>query len=1651
MSLNRHSRDESRKAKPETRASNNEFDSTSPPTSPPIDRKVSKAKHFGAIRTRVVKIARTFDSRRQIDTGFEQPSFVLPEIQRHSKSYDNNNFRLSFNQNRSSSAISPIQSSHSKINHFSFQDNDDHISDTRKSFDIVSNKLHPPNSKPLQVDASGVISRAIPLPGFFLTQDSDYWVCGYSFRVQGRYPNLPLSVPGSLTKRVHFEVSYDYPKNNISTARYNIISFLPAQLLAQFSKVANIYFLFISILQQVPGWSTTGKFSTLFPLCVFVTFGIAHEAYDDYRRHKMDRAENSQKARVLKVKILSTEPKTAHYRQIKAPSYKSGVSNVASTVRTIKNSAFAVYRWQRTMREKIKENRRKKRQAEESDDEIEEEEEFLTDSEDETPQLSNSENKSHNETLPAYDNKQLNSDQNLSSTPSQNQINDKNENTIKVQDPQSGYTSFLKNFRKRPELFHVSSNLHTLNSSNGSIRPKSENRSNKSDLSIKKKSLKVKFADLPDNPDEDVQLQPLPSNMTYRWKSKKWMNLQVGDIIMIGKDEWIPADCIVLATSTLDATCFVETSSLDGETTLKQKVAPNVTAKSIRSTNHLAAFSGVTYTEAPSPDLYSFEGYLEVDGEKHPLTPNNFLLRGSKLRNTDFVAAQVIFTGEETRLRLNATRNIRTKAPQTQRITNKIVIIIFIVLLFLCIILSISGIFWQKNNIYLHWYLLGKTITKPEIIFGNIVMLNALIPISLYVTLEGVKIFQVYMMQKDIDMYYEPTNTPMAARTTAINEDLGMVKFILSDKTGTLTENIMRFKAAMVGGLAFFHDKDILEDFDSKEINHAKLGISSRNSLHKYTLNSTKNLSSNNNIEKNLEISSNTADLTHEIEAGLKNSINSGDNKRLSYYPSDYKSNITMDTILSQLPPSSLLPAFANINHPIHDSLELSGLSDNTPVKQKQFELFLKAMALCHSVQPDIDRSNGDVIGYQSSSPDEKALLLAAAQLGYIVTERTGPALKIRIVDSKRLLKWNSELSLDSEFTELNKSKSDTSNTFKLCPCDPTSDVFEEYIVLATLEFTSVRKRMSVIYKCPDGRIILFCKGADSVILPRLVHSSESKSYSEWLHNCADNSLRAFACEGLRTLVYAYCELPESEYLEWSKQYADAASSLVNRQAQIEMVADQIERDMELVGVTAVEDRLQEGVPETIECLKRAGIHIWMLTGDKIETAINIAKSCRLIDGDETRCQMVILSGISDYNELETSLNSAYKIVGSLDTYENRSLLEINISRRWPAVFKQSANFFKKLKSMKFKKTTKLVEDIDSGFNIFGETPNNLQKIERFALVIDGDTLAALESYPDLMEKFINIGILSDTVVCSRVSPAQKALITHEMRIRCDKSSSYSVTLSIGDGGNDIAMIQEAHVGVGIAGVEGLQASRSADFSIAQFRFLRKLLLVHGLWNYSRITRGTSVFESTALSLYNTLFTFLPVIVLGALDQDMSAEILYNSPGYYAEVGPKNALFRIQTFFRDVLAIGTINLAICSLGVFFIPLYLNAFLHPSLYTVSISLYTISLITINAKIAFIDSKQWTIFTFVAYFGSLIIWLAFNAVFSKITSKYPTGAFLTNNAFINYATSAQFWLVILIISLGSIISSIYWKFTVISASRYEKMRRNHLSIFTKNAKI
>ncbi|NXX23169.1 AT8B2 ATPase, partial [Podargus strigoides] len=514
---------------------------------------------------------------------------------------------------------------------------------------------------------------------------------------------------------------------------------------------------------------------------------------------------------------------------------------------------------------------------------------------------------------------------------------------------------------------------------------------------------------------------------------------------------------------------------------------------------------------------------------------------------------------------------------------------------------------------------------------------------------------------------------------------------------------------------------------------------------------------------------------------------------------------------------------------------------------------FFRLLSLCHTVmseekseggrgegrtRPRVARgrrradavlSPGELL-YKAQSPDEGALVTAARNFGFVFRSRTPKTITVH---------------------ELGRAIT--------------------YQLLAILDFNNLRKRMSVIVRSPEGRIRLYCKGADTILLERLHPLNQD------LTNVTTDHLNEYAGEGLRTLVLAYKDLEESYYKDWSERLLRAGSAPEAREDRLARLYDEVEHEMMLLGATAIEDRLQQGVPETIAILTLANIKIWVLTGDKQETAVNIGYSCKMLTDDMT--EVFVVTGHTVLEVREELRKAREKMMDS-----SRSM----------------GNGFSYQEKLSASKLTSVLEAIA------GE----------YALVINGHSLAhALEA--DMEAEFLETACACKAVICCRVTPLQKAQV-----VELVKKYKKAVTLAIGDGANDVSMIKTAHIGVGISGQEGIQAVLASDYSFSQFKFLQRLLLVHGRWSYLRMCKflcyffyknfaftmvhfwfgffcgfsAQTVYDQYFITLYNIVYTSLPVLAMGVFDQDVPEQRSMEYPKLY-EPGQLNLLFNKREFF----------------------------------------------------------------------------------------------------------------------------------------------------------
>ncbi|NXU65609.1 AT8B1 ATPase, partial [Horornis vulcanius] len=921
-----------------------------------------------------------------------------------------------------------------------------------------------------------------------------------------------------------------------------------------------------------------------------------------------------------------------------------------------------------------------------------------------------------------------------------------------------------------------------------------------------------------------------------RFKATKWKDIKVGDIIRLKKNTFVPADILLLSSSEPNSLCYVETAELDGETNLKFKMALEVTHRHLQEESALADFDGLIECEEPNNRLDKFTGTLSWRNSNYSLDADKILLRGCKIRNTDFCHGMVLFAGADTKIMKNSGKT-RFKRTKIDSLMNYMVYTIIVVLILLSAGLAIGHTYWEQQIGNSSWYLYDAQDLSPAYrgflnFWGYIIVLNTMVPISLYVSVEVIRFGQSYFINWDLQMYYSEKDTPAKARTTTLNEQLGQIQYIFSDKTGTLTQNIMTFKKCCINGQRYGDCRDAAGQLQS-----------------------------------------------HPEQV-------------------DFSWN-----------------AYADGKFLFYDHYLIEQIKSG---KEVEIQKFFFLLAICHTVMADT--SDGQ-LNYQAASPDEGALVMAARNFGYVFLSRTQNTITI------------SEMGVE-----------------------------RTYDVLAILDFNSDRKRMSVIVRESSGNIRLYCKGADTVIYERL-HPRNPK------REATEEALDVFANETLRTLCLCYRDISQDEFEVWNKKFVEASLAKTHRDEALDKVYEEIEKNLILLGATAIEDKLQDGVPETISRLSKADIKIWVLTGDKKGGVAysQTAKNRRIFSCSPTLALLQTRlenqrnrAGSSPHSSLR--MNEPF-FQGSRD----RALI---ITGSWlNEILLEKKKKKKKLK-LKFPRTAE-------------EKKKQYEKRRR------------AEAYKEQQQKnFVDLACECRAVICCRVTPKQKAMV-----VELVKKYKKAITLAIGDGANDVNMIKTAHIGVGISGQEGMQAVMSSDYSFGQFRYLQRLLLVHGRWSYIRMCKflryffyknfaftlvhiwysffsgfsAQAAYEDWFITVYNVLYSSLPVLLVGLLDQDVSDKLSLRFPRLYI-LGQRDLLFNYKKFFISLL-----HGAVTSLIIFFIPYgaYLKSMGQdgeaPADYQ-SFAVTTASslIFVVNFQAIGLDTSYWTFVNAFSVFGSIALY-------------------------------------------------------------------------------
>jgi len=689
-----------------------------------------------------------------------------------------------------------------------------------------------------------------------------------------------------------------------------------------------------------------------------------------------------------------------------------------------------------------------------------------------------------------------------------------------------------------------------------------------------------------------------------------------------------------------------------------------------------------------------------------------------------------------------------------------------------------------------HWYMGEKLRLTPlqviEDFFSYLVIYNYIIPISLYVTLEFQKFLGSKFLCWDLDLYDHDLDETPKCNSSDLNEELGQIQVLFSDKTGTLTENIMVFQEASIKGRKYKYDELLITSTDDQ---NSTLTINTDDSLFDSN-GSYRDPMDENDINEFLRALA----LCHTVQIGGTNQENSGSktperkrkrtgfrNRLFSQHKVD-KKNKTQE---------------AGIGETVNVTID-----DDTDTRQDGVD------------NPGFETDEADEIVFYASSPDEKALVEACVKFG---------------------VRFAGEV------------ETENNNILQLCDTRSGVEVMRDYEKLNLLEFDSTRKRMSVILKNrSNNTIIMYTKGAESSIIPRCI---ESPFIGE-----TNSHINEYALVGLRTLAIASRELSQQQYDTFVQNLDTAAQSMENREKNMRDVFDEIESNMTLIGATAVEDKLQEGVRDTLVKMNQAGISVWILTGDKKETAVNISMSC-----------------------------------GHLQPHHKLLYL-----------------------------TEQTNMTIDDTMKQLLENDVEVANTTEFALIVDGPSLTVIMPDDDYKQNFYDVAMKCTAVICCRMSPLQKSEVVSLIK----NSKNAPITAAVGDGGNDVAMIQEAHVGLGIMGKEGRAAVRAADFAFTKFRHLEKVVLVHGHWYYYRVAiliqyffyknvacfscqlyyamfnsfSTQTLFNSVSLSLYNICYTSLPIFLFSLMEQNLEKEDLLKKPSYYKRHF-KNKLLRWREFF----------------------------------------------------------------------------------------------------------------------------------------------------------
>ncbi|KAL9642784.1 hypothetical protein ABK040_009859 [Willaertia magna] len=894
-------------------------------------------------------------------------------------------------------------------------------------------------------------------------------------------------------------------------------------------------------------------------------------------------------------------------------------------------------------------------------------------------------------------------------------------------------------------------------------------------------------------------------------------NIRLGMIVRVNRDQEIPADLLILSTSREDNIAFVETANLDGETNLKTKIAVNSTCDMKDYFNLSKLENTIIEIEPPSERLDKFHGTLDMNNNKIPLQIENLILRGSKLRNTNFIYGAVCYVGKFTKLSLNLEES-KSKFSHLDKSMNWLLIKLLLLQQIVIAIFVGLSCYFQTYISLSSFYV--KPILSPNITFQFVasqwatylILLNLIVPMSLFLTLEFIKTFQAKLMEADIDMSYKGVFSQ--AKTSQLNQELSQIEIIFSDKTGTLTENKMIFSKCFIKSRLYTH---------------------------------------------------------HDLKENLN---------------------------------------------------------------EKDVKEFLTCICVNHSALPEKD-DNG-MFRYDGPSADEIALLNAAKENQFILKSCTRGGYLIQMNDLK--------------------------------------DVYFEK--LATLDFTHDRKRMSVIVKEND-KITLYIKGADNVI------KSRAKKENNFIE--IDKQLSLLSMDGLRTLVLAKRELTMDEFNDWYQRYKQAVVSFNEREKLIDELAEEIETNLEIIGCTGIKDELQENVKESIDFFLKANILVFVLTGDKTETAINVGLQAGILNKFST-----IQLRIKDCENQEDCLNKMKQIIVYLN--------------------------------------------------------GNIGKNRDYSLIIDSKSFSF--AFTHYQEQLCTILRFCRSAIGCRLTPLQKAQIVKIVQEKLGKkglaigdgvndvSMIHTALIGVGVMGSegnqaarasDYAICKFKHL-VKLMSCHGRYNYIRNSYYL-QTSFYKNMMIVYTQLFFAFFCgfTGTTPYDGWVISMYNTIFTLFIPCYFGIFEKDLLEDDLLSHPELYPSLR-RDALFNSGT-----LSYWFLNALYHSIIIFFFSLSVTDFISSNILGSTVDggmdcfgtlMMTCIIIVVTIRHS-LSIKYWTIITHLAVWLSLVIYFGFIFAYSAVKNLSFLGASTYYwNAYVSFS-SVKIWMSLILIVVTSIMPDILFK--------------------------